>query len=80
MVLDEEKFFKMRAALRDLHLRLKEGAENVGRTFPEEARKIHDGEAPARAIYGTATQDEVRALLDDGIDLLPLPPLPDECN
>jgi hypothetical protein len=44
--------------------------------FAAEARKIHLGEAPNRAIYGEAKADEARALLDDGIPVAPLPFMP----
>ncbi len=71
---------QMRASLRELHTRLKATAENVGSAFPDEARRIHDGEEPARAIYGTATDNEVRSLIEDGIGILPIPALPDDRN
>jgi len=48
-------------------------AENVGRHFPEEARKIHYEEAPARAIRGQASREETESLLEEGIAVLPLP-------
>ncbi len=47
--------------------------ENVGRRFPEEARKIHYEEAPARAIRGQASKEESAALAEEGIDFSPLP-------
>jgi hypothetical protein len=47
--------------------------EDVGAAFPEEARKIHYGESPERKIRGTASVDEVSALRDEGIDVVPLP-------
>ena len=47
--------------------------EDVGETFPEEARKIHYGESPERAIRGQATADETAELIDEGIAVLPLP-------
>ena len=47
--------------------------EDVGAAFVEEARKIHYGETPERKIRGTASQDEVTALRDEGIDVVPLP-------
>jgi hypothetical protein len=47
--------------------------EDVGRSFPEEARKIHYEEAPRRAIRGIATLDETRGLVEEGIPVLPLP-------
>lgn len=54
--------------------------ENVGRRFPEEARKIHYDEAPARPIRGQASAEEAEALNDEGIEFAPLPPflLPDQ--
>ena len=53
-------------------------AENVGERFPEEARRIHYDEAPARTIRGTATADETRELLDEGIAVLPAPVPPED--
>ena len=50
------------------------GTENVGRRFPEEARKIHYNEVPARPIRGQASRDEARELSDEGIDVAHLPP------
>ena len=47
--------------------------EDVGAAFPEEARKIHYGETRERKIRGTASRDEVSALRDEGIDVVPLP-------
>lgn len=49
--------------------------ENVGRRFPEEARKIHYEEVPHRPIRGTATADEAKALADEGVDFAPIPPI-----
>jgi hypothetical protein len=49
--------------------------ENVGSRFPEEARKIHYEEVPARAIRGQASAEEVQALRDEGIDFAPIPPV-----
>lgn len=48
-------------------------SENVGARFPEEARKIHYQEMPARSIRGIASIDETRELLDEGIVVVPLP-------
>ena len=55
-------------------------AENVGKNFAEEARKIHYEEAPERGIYGEASLDDVQALHDEGISVLPLPVLPEDAN
>lgn len=47
--------------------------DNVGDRFPEEARKIHYGEAESRGIYGQATGREVKELIDEGVEIAPLP-------
>lgn len=47
--------------------------EDVGERFPEEARRIHYGEAPHRGIRGQATPEERAALADEGIEVVPLP-------
>ena len=62
----------------DVLKRLREavrGTEDVGRRFPEEARKIHYEEVPQRAIRGTATADEAKELADEGVDFAPIPPI-----
>jgi hypothetical protein len=53
-----------------------ENTEDVGRSFPEEARKIHYKESPERHIRGSASAQEVDALREEGIEVvaLPLPP------
>jgi len=50
-----------------------EKTENVGERFAEEARRIHYDEAPARSIRGVASMEEARALVEEGIDVMPLP-------
>lgn len=45
----------------------------VGDKFPEEARKIHYGEASERGIYGEASGKEVKELIDEGVSIAPLP-------
>ncbi|RCL02957.1 MAG: hypothetical protein JSC161_000788 [Candidatus Tokpelaia sp. JSC161] len=66
--------------LRQLSKQVRENADYVGNQFAEEARKIHFCEIDPRAIYGEATAQEVTALLQDGIEILPLLPLPEEQN
>lgn len=61
--------------LRSLVQRLRAGSEDVGQRFAQEARRIHEGDAPERAIRGQASRDELASLLDDGIPVLPLPDL-----
>jgi len=65
------------ARLREAVERLRKwvaSTEDVGTGFADEARRIHNHEAPERAIRGTATADEARTLHDEGIPVLPLPP------
>ncbi len=71
---------KFRELLRAYRQKVMSEADYVGDRFAEEARKIHFEEAEARGIYGQATRDEVVALLEDGIDFMPLPDLPEEHN
>lgn len=71
---------ELRTKLRELRDYLTRTAEHVGSRFPEEARKMHYGESDSRSIYGEASPDEARALIDEGIEFHPLPPLPDEHN
>jgi hypothetical protein len=66
--------------LRRVRRHVEENAEHVGDRFPEEARKIHYGEADARGIYGEATRDEVEELIEEGIEIHALPMLPEERN
>jgi hypothetical protein len=66
--------------LREFRRALLADAEDVGRRFPEEARKIHYGETQARGIAGMASGEEARALIEEGIEILVLPPLPEEAN
>jgi len=71
---------QMVEVLREVRRTLVAAAEDVGARFPEEARKIHYGETESRGIRGTASSDEVRTLLDEGITILTLPPLPEDAN
>ncbi|HEV3428991.1 MAG TPA: DUF1178 family protein [Paraburkholderia sp.] len=50
-----------------------EKTENVGDRFAEEARRMHYNEAPARNIRGVASAEDARALVEEGIDVMPLP-------
>jgi hypothetical protein len=68
------------AAMRKMRAEIEAKSEYVGQRFPEEARKIHYEEAPARGIYGEATREEAQALSEEGIEFFPLPPLPEDHN
>ncbi len=52
---------------------VEENSDYVGQDFAAEARAMHDGDAPERAIWGEARLDEARALIEDGIPIAPLP-------
>ena len=71
---------QMVEAAREYHNFVTSHADDVGDNFAEEARKIHFGEAPSRGIYGRATIDEANELHEDGIDIAPLPILPEDHN
>lgn len=69
---------KMRQFMTGLRKYVEENAENVGRDFPEEARKIHYGETEERPIYGEASLEEAKDLIEEGVGVAPLPPDLDE--
>jgi hypothetical protein len=71
---------ELRRKLKELREHLLKNADYVGPRFPEEARRMHYGEAEHRSIYGEASPEEARALQEEGIEFHPLPRLPDECN
>jgi hypothetical protein len=64
---------QLRAKLRELRETLLSATEDVGARFPAEARKIQEGEAKPRPIRGRASLAEAKALVEDGIEILPLP-------
>jgi hypothetical protein len=66
--------------MRELSRKVRENADYVGDKFAEEARKIHFGEAETRGIYGEASREDVHSLLEDGVDVLPLPVFPEDKN
>lgn len=63
-------------ALAELRAKVEANSEYVGTDFATEARRIHDGDAPGRSIYGEARLDEAKALIEDGIPVAPLPFMP----
>jgi hypothetical protein len=66
--------------LRELRDHVTKTAENVGDKFPDEARKMHYGDIDHRPIYGEASRDEARSLIEEGVEVVPLPVLPDDRN
>jgi hypothetical protein len=78
MITPQER--EIRTKLKELREHLTKNADHVGPQFPEEARKMHYGEATHRSIYGEASPEEAKALADEGIEFHPLPILPEERN
>ncbi|MCR4267948.1 DUF1178 family protein [Nitratireductor sp. ZSWI3] len=79
MAMGEEQK-KALAQLKELSKKVRENADYVGDKFAEEARRIHFGETEARGIYGEATADEAKSLIEDGVEFMPLPALPEDQN
>ncbi|MBN8993542.1 MAG: DUF1178 family protein [Rhizobiales bacterium] len=71
---------ELRAKIKELRDHITRNADNVGERFPTEARKMHYGDIEHRPIYGEASPDEARALIDEGVEVSPLPVLPDDRN
>jgi hypothetical protein len=67
-------------AMRELRRQVTEHADYVGDRFAEEARKIHYKESEVRGIYGEATTEEAKKLIEEGIEFQPLPTFPEERN
>jgi hypothetical protein len=78
MISPQEREFRVK--LKELRDHLTSNSDNVGRKFPEEARKMHYGEIEHRSIYGEASPDDAKALHEEGIEFHPLPVLPEERN
>ncbi len=70
----------MREMIRDLHAKISENSVDVGASFVDQARKMHDGEMPTRAIRGEATLAQAKELWDEGVPVLPVPVLPEDRN
>jgi len=71
---------ELRAKLRELRDHIVKNADNVGERFPNEARKMHYGDIEHRPIYGEASPDEARSLIEEGVEVSPLPVLPADRN
>jgi hypothetical protein len=71
---------ELRAKLKALREAVTKNADNVGERFPEEARKMHYGESEHRSIYGEASPEQARDLIEEGIEVYPMPILPDDQN
>ncbi|CAA9357989.1 MAG: FIG004851: hypothetical protein [uncultured Microvirga sp.] len=75
-----ERERELRAMVTAIREHVMKNAENVGERFPDQARKMHHGEIEHRSIYGAASPVEVKELLEEGVELHPLPMLPGDRN
>jgi hypothetical protein len=75
-----EREAALRAMMRQLRREIVANSDDVGERFPEEARRIHYGETDPRSIRGQATPEEAKALHEEGVEFMPMPPLPDDRN
>ena len=71
---------KAMAEIKALSEKIRENADYVGDKFAEEARKIHFGETEQRGIYGEATLEEAKSLVEDGVEFMPIPSFPEDRN
>ena len=71
---------ELRAKIKELRDHVVKNADNVGERFPTEARAMHYGDKEHRPIYGEASPEEARALIDEGVEVSPLPTLPEDRN
>lgn len=67
------KAAELMGQLAELRTRIEKNCDYVGKSFPEEARKIHYGESPKRNIYGEASDGEAKALADEGVEFSRIP-------
>ena len=63
-------------ALAEMRKQIEANSDYVGNEFAKEARAMHEGEVPERAIHGEARLDEAKKLAEDGVPVMPLPFLP----
>jgi len=75
-----EKERELRAKLRELRDHVVKNADYVGQKFPDEARKMHYGDIEHRSIYGEASPADAAEMIEEGIELHPLPVLPEDRN
>lgn len=71
---------ELRAKLKELRDHIVKTADNVGKRFPEQARAMYYGDIDHRPIYGETSLAEAKALIDEGVEVAPLPVLPEDQN
>lgn len=75
-VVDPKMREMMMTAMGEVRRHVEENFDYVGDAFAKEARAIHEGKSEDRGIYGEASPSEVKALVEDGVKVAPLPPGP----
>lgn len=73
-----ERMERVTHALYEMRRHVEDNCDYVGEKFPEEARRIHYGEAASRSIYGEATPEEAEELIDEGVEFQRIPWAPRE--
>ena len=76
----DDKHRRAREMIARLRHEIEANTDDVGSKFPEVARAIHQGDEPERAIRGQASLAEAKALLEEGVGVMPVPVLADELN
>ena len=76
----DDKHRRAREMIARLRHEIEANTDDVGSKFPEVARAIHQGDEPERAIRGQASLAEAKALLEEGVGVMPVPALADELN
>lgn len=76
----DPRMAEMMRLMREMRRHVEENSEYVGNKFADEARKIHYEEAEKRGIHGEATSEDAKALIEEGIEVHPLPRLPEDGN
>ncbi len=80
LALIDERERQLRAAIRQLRQKIDEQTDDVGREFPDQARRMQRGDVPQRSIRGQASLEDAQALIEEGIDVMPIPTLPEDRN
>ena len=69
---------ELKRKLKEIQSHISKECDYVGRNFAEEARKIHYGEVTPHGIYGEATSEDAKELVDEGIEFSSVPWVPEE--
>jgi len=78
--LTDDKRRRLREAVAQIRREIEKNTDDVGPRFPEVARAIHYGDEPERAVRGRASTAEAKALIDEGVGIMPMPALAEELN